>query len=332
MGRPRLLIRADAAPHIGIGHWMRCSALAEEWCRDGEAAWISRHAAPALLDRLRAMGVVHKAIPETASLEQELSLVRGAASGADWTVLDGYHFDAEYQTATGAQRLLVIDDFANLPLYHADVVLNQNLSADTLSYRLASDTATLLLGPRYALLRPEFHRLEAKPVSARATRVLATFGGSDPADMTSRAVAALAGLPAMTGRVVIGPANLNPLRKLPANVTAFRSPERMSELMLWADLAVAAAGTVTLELCATGLPMILIVAADNQVALAARLHDEGVALNLGWAESVTVERLREEIERLSADHARRERMSAAGRALVDGRGVERVVRTMRGLP
>ena len=52
-------------------------------------------------------------------------------------------------------RLGIVDDFAHIPRYHADVIINQNLHASALKYR-ATPQATYLLGPRFALLRPEF--------------------------------------------------------------------------------------------------------------------------------------------------------------------------------
>ena len=53
-------------------------------------------------------------------------------------VLDGYHFDKAYQSLlrSAACRLMVIDDTAHLPRYDADIILNQGLDAQRLTYKL----------------------------------------------------------------------------------------------------------------------------------------------------------------------------------------------------
>src|SRR5262249_6429779 len=111
-----------------------------------------------------------------------------------WLVLDGYHFDAAYQQTIRAAgyRLLVIDDMAHLPQYHAAGLLNQKMHATTLHYH-CNPEAALLLGPRYALLRPEFRPWygwqRSTPEVAR--KVLVTMGGSDPDNVTLQVVRAL---------------------------------------------------------------------------------------------------------------------------------------------
>ncbi|MCH9040518.1 MAG: UDP-2,4-diacetamido-2,4,6-trideoxy-beta-L-altropyranose hydrolase, partial [Chloroflexi bacterium] len=74
-----------------------------------------------------------------------------------WLVLDGYHFDGAYQQAmrTNGNKVLVIDDNAHLPAYHADVILNQNLGSERLGYQCDADTV-LALGAQDAMRRPAF--------------------------------------------------------------------------------------------------------------------------------------------------------------------------------
>jgi hypothetical protein len=60
----------------------------------------------------------------------------GFAPSDTWVVLDGYHFTLACQHAVrdAGYHLLVIDDYAHLPEYSCDILLNQNLGAETLSY------------------------------------------------------------------------------------------------------------------------------------------------------------------------------------------------------
>ena len=99
-------------------------------------------------------------------LSRTLEIIR--EERPDWTVLDGYHFDISFHKAVRAEgcRLLVIDDMAHLPVYEADIILNQNYGAEKLDYNI-DGSARLMLGTEYVFLRREFTRLEGRdrPVS-----------------------------------------------------------------------------------------------------------------------------------------------------------------------
>jgi hypothetical protein len=80
------------------------------------------------------------------------------AAGADWVVVDGYHFSATYrqQLQQTGRRILTVDDLATDNLVPSDVVLNSNSYATHELYSGLVGGAALLLGTQYALLRREF--------------------------------------------------------------------------------------------------------------------------------------------------------------------------------
>ena len=348
----KLLVRADADDRIGTGHVMRCLALAQAWqAAGGQVVFLSRCPVPKLRERIRASSaeliLLDHPHPHPADLSAVLAWLDQAGShtapaAPSWVVLDGYHFDAEYQRAVraAAARLLVIDDAAQLPHYHAELLLNQNLGAEQLDYACDDDT-TCLLGCRYAMLRPEFHvrtslRRETPPI---ARKLLVTLGGADPKNATCTVLRALARLdvPAWEAKVVVGSANLHAarlreqLRHIPAGAELLTEVTDMRELMAWADLAVSAAGTTCWESAVMGLPAAVLVVAENQRLLAERLSEAGVATYLGRSEDLTPEQLADALSALCHDRGRRRRQSEAGRTLVDGCGVERVVAVMHAL-
>jgi UDP-2,4-diacetamido-2,4,6-trideoxy-beta-L-altropyranose hydrolase len=392
-----LVIRADADPRLGTGHVMRGLALAQAWRAAGGRATLvgclpgaggsARSPRPAggrsygrsgelgdggtsLAERVRQAGVVFEPLdhphPHPADLSATLDWLSAARAKADkadvlWLVLDGYHFDAAYQRAvrqTGC-RLMVVDDTAHLPRYDADLVLNQNLGADRLPY-VCDEEATLLFGPRYALLRPEFHCHGTAPqaeqesasmrpssiinhpsptTSATAKRILVTLGGSDPENVTRLVIRALGqvDVPGLEARIVVGPANphVDSLRAElgpgSRNVQLLTQVVDMPELMAWADVAISAAGSTCWELALVGLPALITVVADNQQLTADALAEAGAAVHLGPSGQLTVERIARQLSSLCRDPKRRARQSEAGRRLVDARGAQRVVAVMRAL-
>lgn len=134
------------------------------------------------------------------------------AENSGWLLLDGYHFDTAYQQAVreAGFYLAVIDDWNHLPHYEADLLLNHQAGADGTAYNIAPETS-LLLGPRFVLLRGEFAgpapAAEDDPPLAR--NILITLGGEDPTNATQRVTEALGrlDLPEYEARVVLGPAS-----------------------------------------------------------------------------------------------------------------------------
>jgi UDP-2,4-diacetamido-2,4,6-trideoxy-beta-L-altropyranose hydrolase len=329
---------------MGTGHVMRCLALAQGWQdAGGRAAFVQAESASTLEERIRSFRM--EVIPLTAQpgSEQDARQTADLACqvGASWIVLDGYHFDANYQRLlvdTG-QRVLTIDDHGHAESYPANVVLNQNLHACATLYPCKGPQTRLLLGTRYVLLRREFSGWRGRPEVAReaARRVLVTLGGSDPENVTLRVIGALeeVTVPNLEVAVVAGAANPH----LPALRRAIDASTRRVELLLdvadmpalmaAADVALAAAGTTSWELAFMGVPSILLVLADNQAAGADGLARAGAALSLGPAAGLDLRDLVGALEALLRNREHRRAMADRARSLVDGRGTERVVTLLR---
>ena len=101
--------------------------------------------------------------------------------------------------------------------------------------------------------------------------------------------------------------------------------DNMPELMAWADIAIAAGGSTNWELAFMGLPSIVITIADNQKAIAAELDRQGVIVNLGWHQDVTIEQIGLALQELISDRPKRQIMSKKGRELIDGIGSKRAI-------
>ncbi len=202
---PPLLIRADANSHIGTGHVMRCLALAQAWqAAGGKVIFITACESEAL--RRRLIGEKLEVVALSDPRDWQVVARALAAQPNAWVALDGYHFDTAYQQRfkDAGHRLLVIDDLAQLDRYVADLVLNQNLGAQGLTY--AHQPATRLLrGTDYVLLRKEFlsHRETRREAPERARRILVTLGGADPDNVTLTIVRALQRLDADSLEVVV---------------------------------------------------------------------------------------------------------------------------------
>jgi spore coat polysaccharide biosynthesis predicted glycosyltransferase SpsG len=232
-----------------------------------------------------------------------------------------------------ASAVLVIDDLADRP-HDCDLLVDPNPERTPTDYGdLTGRDTRLLLGPRYALLRPEFAErrpAEVRPPRPRAERLLITLGGADPKNVSQRVLESLPHLAgaAMRTLLVIGPANphrasLAPIaRSLGVEVAV--DPPDLAALMLGSDMAITTGSTSFWELACLGVPALIIVCAENQRAIACAAERAGAALVVGDSAHLEPASLAAEITTLAADAARRRRMSEAGRNLVDGNGAARV--------
>lgn len=320
---------------MGTGHVMRCLALAQGW-QDlgGEVALLAAELPEALAERCREEGIEVRRLPY-GSADAEITAAQAAQ--ADWLVVDGYHFEADYLAAvTGsARRVLQIDDLGSPEPSAAGLILNQNVTASPALYPWAADTENLLLGGRYALLRREFRAPRSpRRFNGPARRVLVSFGGSDPCDFTRRAIEALLLCPDLQAKIVVGAANprLAELRALAAPAGArlevLSAVTAMVPLMDEADFALSAGGSSVLELAARGLPALVVAIADNQTAISEALHTRGLMRSLGWHASVDVATLAQALTAFAADAKAREAFSLAALDLADGRGALRVAEAM----
>lgn len=358
-----LLIRADASASIGTGHVMRCLALTEAWMKhvtpdsDQSSVTLASVNLPiSMRKRATACGVAIINVAASPGSDQDADELLGIAKdiSAQWVVTDGYHFSGKYQSRVRQAGLpsLVIDDFGHADCYTADIILNQNITAERSMYYKCAPGAEFLLGPDYVLLRREFYEQGTTSASVRdvARHILVTLGGSDPDNVTLKVVRSLRGLTADHHvRVVVGPSNLH-LDALRSEAAKFQadtlrpddggepSPcldieliavaDNMPELMNWADMAITAGGTTCWELAFMRVPSIVFVLAENQCAIAEKLGEHGVAHNLGWADQLPEARIAEIAEALINDAKTRQSMAATAGKLVDGLGSERVVSKM----
>jgi UDP-2,4-diacetamido-2,4,6-trideoxy-beta-L-altropyranose hydrolase len=333
-----ILIRVDASTALGTGHAMRCLALTQALRDRGADVTLATAALPdGIADRYGAEGVsIVRLDASTASgADRTATLALADRVGATWLVVDGYSFDDAYVDAlAGPLQVLLIDDWPRT-LASPALLLNQNVYAAAEDYPSLMPER-LLLGPGYALLRREYANPPALRQPGPLERILVTLGGADADNVTSRVVAALARdgqLANADVSVVIGAAHPAPeqLRHqvAEAGFEPLQDVRDMLELEDWADLAVGAAGTTALEMASRGLPVVQVVLMDNQVRVAAAMQERAAAISCGVPDA-GFERCLERSIGLLRSWARREVMSSAGRALVDGQGAGRVAARLVG--
>lgn len=316
---------------------MRCLALAEALRdKNAECLFFLDQGAKSWEEPLRQRNIPVQWLGSEAP--QELA-DRLAGSNTDVLTIDGYEFGEDYQrTLKGSAKALLVLDDTGQGSQTADFILNQNLGFEESEFRgQCRPDCRLLLGPHYALLRPEF--VEAKRrASGRSfgpvRQILVTMGGSDTKNVTVRVIQALELLAEKNLKfdvsVIAGRSNENwdriggLCREGKHRYHLLRETDRIAVLMLEADMAIGAGGVTNWERLCLGLPSMTIMIADNQKRLTQELENRGLVANLGWHASLEVESMAEQIETFVGDRDFRENIGRKGMDVVDGQGSLRV--------
>jgi len=348
----RVVIRVDASIDIGTGHVMRCLTLAKILRGKGsEIFFVCREEEGHLCDAIQAAGFHCSRLPKASTELQREAPVAGAAgditafsgmdarqtcaaiescgANPDLLVVDHYMLDESWESALRPYvgRIFVIDDLANR-VHDCDLLLDQNLhdSPGSRYFGLVPANAQVFIGPKYALLRPEFSFARAIPRIGALRRMLVFFGGVDPTNEASKIIQALQsmGSTAPETDLVLGSANPHRGRVLNAAVglTCVRvhgQTDDMAGLMREADLGLGTCGLAAWERCSLGLPSLVVVNADNQRDDARILNAMGAARNLGEAVRASAERWASEIRDLQGDPASLAAMSIAAQSIMQGR-------------
>lgn len=330
----KVVIRADASAEIGSGHLMRCLTLAGELVKKEMQVTFLCHQLPQHLVRQILAGGHHLnrlKEPWPAVLPND---------GTDLLIIDHYQAHHDWQQAMRhqAKQIMVIDDLAERR-HGCDLLLNQNAHATIGQYyHLVPRECTLLLGPEYALLRPEFYHLAAQN-KARNTlqRILVAVGGTDPHHLTEHILQGLDGSPWEID-VVMGTSSPRQrvveslCRKHQGRWTLHIQTQHMAQLMLTADLAIGAGGSSHWERCLLGLPALVVTVAENQVASTRLLHQQGACRWLGDADKLEAGAIRNAVDELAHSPQHLQQMSRTATEIVPGGGgTQKVVKAIQAL-
>jgi spore coat polysaccharide biosynthesis predicted glycosyltransferase SpsG len=340
-----VIVRADGSRRIGFGHIGRMIPVAHGLRDAGLHPLFVTRAEPGVLERLAELGFSTDQVPLDASWATDDQITAAAVlrRNARAIVTDLSHDDALADAAAYGHYLerlrrlgpllMAFDDLGRLP-GPADIVVNPNLGATEPPGAPAG--TRYLLGPRYFACARRLADIGRRRVHREpATRILVSMGGGDVHGVAGKVVRALGRVPkAETLEVVVllgletDPVALGGV-SFPGRVRLVTRVADMAEQLEWADLAVTAAGLTKYETAVTGVPSLMVAQAEHQEALGERFAREGSAWYLGPGPDVTEDAITRAMATLLSDRGRRLAMSRAGRTLVDGRGVERIVESLR---
>ncbi len=349
-----VILRVDGSKQIGIGHIMRCIALAEGFSEVGlKSVFVVKGGEQRIVELIRTNGYISETISQNGTSLEDVSatlcfadkycskiIVTDISNVSTMSDIQEY---LGYLQAIkkGGKYLITIDGFggdciSDKVSISSDMIIVPYFNAEGRKYK-KNGAQKLLLGPAFFIFRQEFLDIIKLPkeIAKDVSNILVSMGGADPSKCTIRVVKALTLLqrPYLNIKVVVGISFTGELQKEVKAISEnarcnfeiiFHSPD-MAKLLYWADLAILSSGLTMYEAAATRTPALVLSQYPYHEKIMNGFSKAGSFQHLGYGPQVSEKAIAKAVEQLSDDFALRKEMVRNGRELVDGEGVNRVI-------
>lgn len=335
-----ILFRCDGSSAIGLGHIIRCLALADELheahnCRITFAMRTGPLGIRMIKDKnYQVITSEENDQPFDYSEWLNACVKKVDARAIVFDVRDGLSRTVVKELRDNGILIVTIDDPEDKRL-EADLAFYPPVpQVERIDW--TGFTGELYVGWEWVILRREFinakQLVDKNPklkIQNSKQRILVTMGGSDPQGMTLKAVKALEMLKADFKAVVVLGAGFQHKKQLDDLLSDCKhhfevqeNIKNMAEIMAQSDLAVASFGITACELAAMRVPAIYLCLTEDHAESASAFVEEGMAISLGVSDCVSTKTLSYEVRYLLKNTSKRLQMSTVQK--INGSGVKRI--------
>lgn len=178
MSVKQISFRVDGDAEIGLGHLVRCMALAQMLQNNFSIKFVCKKIPSSIVEELNQIGFGLQRIEDESDFFNCLN-------GEEIVVVDHYGLGTQYQREIKAKgcKLVCVDDMHD-KVFFADLIINHAPGVKFSDYEVQPYTR-FALGLDYVLLRPIFLKKAASTLHKRSIKnAFICFGGSDPKNIT----------------------------------------------------------------------------------------------------------------------------------------------------
>ncbi len=324
----KIVILTEGGYRFGLGHMSRCFSLYQALKRKVRNVKLIVHGDSAVEKLFTGKQISYYNWKE--EYKRTIEFLRNS----DIVVIDSYYGDRKfYERFTKYAKTGVFFDDDLRMEYPEGYIINPALNAKMVSYNFGSNHV-YLLGSEYQILQKTLWRRKRYHINEKITNILITFGAADLTGTTCKVLSFLVNkYSGITKKVVIGRwfENKAKIEKAADNNTQIinsPNPVRMINEMRKSDLVITAGGQTLYESACVGIPAIAVLTAGNQDNNITGWNKAGF---IEFAGKATDNMFFDNLERginLLRDRKERLKRSNIGTTLVDGKGVERIVKVL----
>ena len=294
--KKKILIKADASHEIGTGHIYRGLSIASK---------LVNHEVIFLLDESQPLGIEiikNNNYPYITHHSDEGDLIEKIVEyDPDIVINDILNTNSKY-TKTLRDKGFFIVNFEDL----GGGVKYAHMVFDAL-YEHKIPLQNLYSGHKYYILKDEFNYQSFKEIKEDVNKVLLTFGGTDPNNLTEKVLESILESNYENQIEIIlglGYANKKEIQekyKENERIEIYENVKNMSEHMHDADLIFTSAGRTMYEIASLGVPCICLCQNERELSHIFGNVEHGF-INLGLGSEVSKEEIRETFENTIEDY------------------------------
>lgn len=317
-------IRVEMGEKIGSGHFFRCLSIAEELKKRGNKTIFltSNKKNFEEHNKKKFPYLILKEKTENEKIEE----CRKLMDKIGCLIVDLPTKEEEYGKKLEQHNVVIINDTGRIEVF-SKILINGSIVKEFHKYTVENKKTEFLLGPKFMILRKEFleGKKKMKKTAKKIKNVLLVFGGSDDTNITSKILPSILYKEDLKITVVLGPTNKNKqkIKEIVSNQSHTElviNPKNISNLFSKQDLVVSSTGITIYELACLGIPTIMVPVNLSQMKAAREMEKRGFGKILG--SSKTDLRKFEHIFSKFEDEKFRQKMSKAGKQIIDGKGVK----------
>ncbi len=334
------LIRADSSNDMGIGHIMRCLAIAQTGIKRGHTfSFISKENVHFASSQIKQSKIkTYTIMKDSSETEEALYLSKICQNQAiDYIIVDGYHYSNSLRKLIKSigPKIISISDHDREKNLHADIVLAPSFEVVSKKLINKNPETVFIHGNNYTILRPAITAsVKNIPPLKERKETLISFGGSDPFGLTLPTACETLRISSNVVNIITSSStcNLFEIEKIakanPQQINLHKDCQNIENVILSCGIAISAGGNTLNELVTLQTPTIAVVVADNQY------NNSNKLAQLGACELVDVREIIKKPEKIGVNIAQtyrnlrnsnshRERMVDIAINTFDGLGIER---------
>jgi UDP-2,4-diacetamido-2,4,6-trideoxy-beta-L-altropyranose hydrolase len=331
----QIIIRADGGASIGMGHIIRCLALADMLKDHFLVSFAIQDPVKSVIDSVHSVTNKIIKLPATSNYIEDAANFCSQLNSNDIIVLDGYHFTTEYQKAVKEKgcKVIAIDD---LHAWHqmADVVINHSEGVAESDYSKEPYTK-LCLGLDYVLLRKEFLNTDKilRHINA-VKKIFISMGAADINNLTQKFAEAIVDIKGIEEiHLMLGDINPN-LKSIEKFISGQKnvkiishfniSAKELVALLKECDISICPASSISLESCAIGIGLVSGFTAENQQGILNGLKKNEATIDLGDLNKISRNEIKMRFQSLLAAPSQLNDIIRNQKRMIDGKSPERL--------
>ncbi len=337
MKQNNIAIRCITKKSKGFGNFSRCLVLAKALRKHRYSITFLINKNKFIISKLRQEKFAYFLIPDSRQYSRDSIILKKfmEKNNVHMLILDMREYGEKLSKQLYKEnfKIALIDD-AWVTRCYADAIINGTISTKYHKYSKIKQNSKFFVGPKYFITDPEFQKNKKKKSEIKSHKkynIIISMGGADPKNVTSFVIKCLHIIKNVRISAIVGPFFTNTdkieqLRTTYPNIRIIKNPNKIWNVFKKGDLVISNSGNTLYELAIMHIPSMCITSFKHEIPYANAFSKIGVTVNLGKWNNITPNRILSETRKIIGDHEKRKQMSCSGKRIIDGNGINRVVR------